>query len=186
MHPFRAGIVPFCLCLASFAPVHADVVQLIDGTKMNAKLVHYYDGAFTFDVAGKTVKVPQSKVRSISFEAREPRPEFATPEKTFKRWLAAVKDKDLAALVDCYALMFQGMATRQFESMSQKDRDAMWEQMAQTKLKWTFVDIKGDQAVATIEAKRDKEEATGHVNFVKEGGEWKMAPGQMLGGGEPK
>ncbi len=170
------------LWLACGVSARADVVLLIDGTKLNAKLVHYYDGMFTFDVAGERVKVPQSKVRSISFEAPKPRAEFSTPRKTFDQWLAAARAHDVKRMLDCYALMFQGVAMKQLEAMSAKDREAMWKEVSEMKLKWESVKVNGDRAVATVRAKRGKEEALGQLNFVKENGEWKMTPGPMMFG----
>ena len=105
------------LALASFAaglfaaarPARAEVIELIDKTKMNAKIVHYYDGVYTVETQGNTVKLPKDKIKSITFQLPAPRAEFSTPEKTFDRWRKALSDGDLEKAIDCYALMYQGM-----------------------------------------------------------------------------
>jgi len=157
----------------------AERVQLLDGTEMNAKLVHYYDGMFTLEVDGKVLKVPQAKIKSMTFELPAPRIEFSSPRKTFQYWRSAMAARDFGAMVECYALVYQGMATRQYESLQPKDREAMWEQAAAMKIEWESVDVKGDRAVATIRALRGKEKAEGQLSFSRENGEWKMTPGPM-------
>ena len=171
------------LAMALAAPAGADVVQLLDGTKMNAKLVHYYDGLFTFEVGGKPVKVPRSKIRSMTLELPAPCALFATPEKTFNCWLTAMVVKDFQTMNECYALMYQGMAARQFESLTDKEKESMWQQALAMKLTWGSVEIKGDQAIATVSALRDGERDKGHLSFVRENGEWKMTPGPMVSAG---
>jgi len=60
-------------------PVRAEVIELLDKTKLNANIIHFYDGVYTVEVAGQTQKVPKEKIRSISFALPPARPEFSTP-----------------------------------------------------------------------------------------------------------
>ena len=52
------------------APARAEIIELVDKTKMNAKIVHFYDGVYTVEANGQTVKLPRDKIRSISFQLR--------------------------------------------------------------------------------------------------------------------
>ena len=70
----------------------AEVIELVDKTKMNGKIVHFYDGVYTVEANGQTVKLPKDKIRSISFQLPPSRPEFSTPEKTFERWRKALSE----------------------------------------------------------------------------------------------
>ena len=170
------------LCLTPVAT--GEVVELIDGTKMTAKLVHYYDGLFTLEVAGEVTKVGADKIRSITFALPEPRAAFSSPRKAFDEWLAAVQSRDVRRMVECYALVYQAMALKQFESLSAKDRAAMWEQAQDMRLKWLDVETTGEKATAKIRASHGKETAEGELNFARENGEWKMTPMPFgLGGG---
>src|SRR6185295_12733237 len=91
------------------ASARAEVIELIDKTKINGKIVHYYDGIYSVDTQGQTMKIPREKIRSISFQLPPARSEFSTAEKTFDRWRKAVTDGDLEKAIDCYALMYQGV-----------------------------------------------------------------------------
>ena len=77
--PLALSVFGFSLGLASAA--HAEVVELLDKTKLNAKIIHYYDGVYTVEVAGQTQKIPKEKIRSIGFQLPPARAEFSTPEK---------------------------------------------------------------------------------------------------------
>lgn len=169
------------LSVALGGSARGDVVVLLDGTRMNAELVHFYDGAFTFSVAGQTTKVAKSKVRSIQFALPDPRSVFSTPRKTFDEWQAALQARDIARMVECYALVYQAMAAKEFESLSAEDREAMWQQAQGMQLKWESVETRDAQAVAQIRAVRGKETVSGKLHFVKENGEWKMTPLQLAG-----
>src|SRR5450432_2272178 len=85
------GIVLGAVALVSVAaPARAEVIELLDKTKLNAKIIHFYDGVYTVEVAGQTQKIPREKIRSIGFQLPAPRPEFSSPEKTFDRWHKAL------------------------------------------------------------------------------------------------
>src|SRR5829696_1732065 len=105
--------LPILLALAATTAVtstaRAEVIELIDKTKMNGKILHFYDGVYSVEVQGSTVKVPREKIRSISFQLPPARAEFSSAEKTFERWRKALTDGDLERAIDCYALMYQGV-----------------------------------------------------------------------------
>jgi hypothetical protein len=56
---FAAAVV-----FAAAGPANAEVVELLDKTKMNAKIVHYYDGVYTVEAQGGAVKIPRSKPKA--------------------------------------------------------------------------------------------------------------------------
>ena len=91
------------------AGARAETIELVDKTKLNAKIIHYYDGVYTVEANGQTMKLPKEKIRSISFQLPPARPEFSTPEKTFERWRKALVEGAGEKAIDCYALMYQGM-----------------------------------------------------------------------------
>src|SRR5690242_20603576 len=100
------------LLAIAFRPgvARAEVLQLLDNTQVAGKILHYYDGVFQVETAGGTrVDVPRDKLKSITFQLPPPRPEFSTPEKTFNRWNEAMRKGDASRIVDCYALMYQGL-----------------------------------------------------------------------------
>ena len=97
----------------SGAAPRAEIIELVDKTKMNAKIVHYYDGVYTVEAGGKTMKLPRDKIRSIAFQLPPAAPEFSTAEKTFERWRKALAEGDIEQVIDCYALMYQGMLASQ-------------------------------------------------------------------------
>src|SRR5512136_1894891 len=112
-HTFLLGAAGLLAATAWIPSARAEVFELIDKTKMNGKLVHYYDGVFTVETQGQNVKVPKEKVKSISFQLAPARPEFSTPEKTFERWRKALVEGNMEKVVDCYALMYQGVLAMQ-------------------------------------------------------------------------
>src|SRR3954465_4906662 len=87
----------------------AEVIELVDKTKISGKVVHYYDGVYSVETQGQTMKIPREKIRNISFQLPPARSEFSSAEKTFERWRKAVTDGDLERAIDCYALMYQGV-----------------------------------------------------------------------------
>jgi hypothetical protein len=143
----------------------AETIELVDKTKLNAKIVHYYDGVYTVETNGQTMKLPREKIRAISFQAPPARPEFSTPEKTFDRWRKALADGAAEKIIDCYALMYQGM------KKMQKEIEGTKFQIKESK-------TKGDTATLKVLRQKGDESDTGEVAFVKENGEWKMLPPQ--------
>ena len=176
-------IFSFCLAgLAVFAtvrPAHAEVIELLDKTKMTGKIIHYYDGVYTVETNNQTLKLPREKIRSISFQLPPARPEFSTPEKTFDRWRKAMTDGAAERLVDCYALMYQGVLATQMGLGKESDGfKKMQKEVEGTKFEIKGTSTKGETAMLKVERKKGDETETGEVAFVKENGEWKMLPPQ--------
>lgn len=169
-----AGIV---FCLATASPSSAEVIELLDKTKLNAKIVHYYDGVYTVDVAGQTQKVPKEKIRSIAFQLPAPRPEFSTPEKTFDRWRKALSEGSMDKVIDCYALMYQGLLATQVGQAADGVKK-MQKEVEGTKFQIKGTSTKGDTATLKIQRQKGDDSDTGEIAFVRENGEWKMLPPQ--------
>src|SRR5687768_3972959 len=102
------------LLLFAAAPARAEVIQLLDNTQVSGKIVHFYDGVFAIETAGgQKVDIPTNKIKQITFKLPPPRAEFSTPEKTFHRYKDALVKNDMPKVIDCYALMYQGMMAAQ-------------------------------------------------------------------------
>ena len=157
----------------------AEVIELVDKTKMNAKIVHYYDGVYTVETNGQTVKLPKEKIRAISFQLPAARPEFSTPEKTFERWRKALSDGAMDKVIDCYALMYQGMLASQMGlGQAEGGMKKMQKEIEGTKFQIKGSSNKGDTATLKVLRHKGDESDTGEIAFVKENGEWKMLPPQ--------
>jgi len=141
--------------LAAVHPASAEVIELVDKTKMNAKIIHYYDGVYSVESQGNTVKIPKEKIRSITFQMPAPRPELSTPEKTFERWRKALAEGSLEKVIDCYALMFQGMLAMQMNQVNDGLKK-MQKEIEGTKFALKGSSIKGDNA--TLKVTRQKGE----------------------------
>src|SRR5689334_2692911 len=131
----------------------AEVIELVDKTKLNAKIVHYYDGVYTVESNGQTVKLPREKIRSISFQLPPARPEFSTPEKTFERWRKALADGAAERVIDCYALVYQGMLAAQM-GLDQGGMKKAQKEFEGTKFQIKESKTKGD--TATLKVLRQK------------------------------
>jgi Domain of unknown function (DUF4878) len=157
----------------------AEVIELVDRTKMNARILHYYDGVYTVEASGQTVKLPKEKIRSISFQLPPARAEFSTPEKTFERWRKALGEGTVERIIDCYALMYQGMlATQMGLGEAQGGLKKMQKEIEGTKFQIKGSSSKGDTATLKVLRQKGDESDTGEIAFVKENGEWKMLPPQ--------
>jgi hypothetical protein len=157
----------------------AETIELVDKTKLNAKIIHYYDGVFTVEANGQTMKLPREKIRSIGFQTPPARAEFSTPEKTFERWRKALVDGDAERVIDSYALMYQGMlATQMGLGQTQDGIKKMQKEIAGTKFQIKESKTKGDTATLKVLRQKGDESDTGEVAFVRENGEWKMLPPQ--------
>lgn len=176
----KSGIIALTLWGFGAGIAHAEVIELVDKTKLNAKIIHYYDGVYTVEAGGSTVKLPREKVKSITFQLPPPRPEFSTVEKTFERWKKALADADFEKMIDCYALMYQGFLANQMSQAGQSG-DAV-KKMQKDLEGWKFEvkgsSIKGETATLKVLRKKGDESDTGDIAFVKENGEWKMLPPQ--------
>ena len=157
----------------------AEVIELLDKTKMNGKVIHYYDGVYTIEAGGQTMKLPKDKIKSISFTLPAPRAEFSTPEKTFERWRKSLTDGAMDKAIDCYALMYQGMlATQMGLGQAQEGIKKMQKEFEGTKFQIKESKIKGETATLKVLRQKGDESDTGEVAFVRENGEWKMLPPQ--------
>ncbi|MGD0837216.1 MAG: hypothetical protein ABSB49_11305 [Polyangia bacterium] len=171
-----AGIA--CATALAFArPAGAEVIELVDKTKMSAKIVHYYDGVYTVESQGGTIKLPRDKIRTITFQLPTPRAEFSTPEKTFDRWRRALADGNLEKVVDCYALMFQGMLATQLNQVSDGLKK-MQKEIEGTKFSLKGSSVKGDNATLKVTRQKGDDQETVDIPFVQENSEWKMLPPQ--------
>ena len=157
----------------------AETVELVDKTKLNAKIIHYYDGVYTVEANGQTMKLPKEKIRSISFQLPPPRAEFSTPEKTFERWRKALVEGNGEKAIDSYALMYQGMLAAQMGlGQAQEGIKKMQKEFEGTKFQIKDSKIKGETATLKVLRQKGDESDTGEVAFVRENGEWKMLPPQ--------
>jgi len=160
-------------------PARAEVIELLDKTKVNGKIIHYYDGVYTVEAGGQTMKLPKDKIKSISFTLPAPRAEFSTPEKTFDRWRKALGEGSMDKAIDCYALVYQGMLAKQMELGEAKGGIAqMRKEIEGTKFQIKGTSTKGDSATLKVLRQKGDESDTGEIAFVRENGEWKMLPPQ--------
>jgi hypothetical protein len=165
--------------LLSAAAARAEVIELLDKTKMSGKVIHYYDGVYTIEAGGQTMKLPKEKIKSISFTLPAPRAEFSTPEKTFERWRKALTDGTMDKAIDCYALVYQGMLAKQMELGEAKGGiKQMRKEIEGTKFQIKGTSTKGDSATLKVLRQKGDESDTGEIAFVRENGEWKMLPPQ--------
>jgi hypothetical protein len=167
------------LLLASLAAstARAEVIELVDKTKISGKIVHYYDGIYSVDTQGTTMKIPRDKIRAISFQLPAPRAEFSSAEKTFDRWRKALVDGDMEKAIDCYALMYQGMLASHLGQASDGIKQ-MKKEIEVTKFTVKGSSIKGDTATLKVLRQKGEDSETGEIAFVRENGEWKMLPPQ--------
>ncbi|HXI56632.1 MAG TPA: DUF4878 domain-containing protein [Polyangia bacterium] len=175
-----AVAVAFCVLVIA-GSARAEVIELVDKTKMNAKIIHYYDGVYTVEANGQTVKLPKEKIRSVSFQLPPARPEFSTPEKTFERWRKALTEGAVDRVIDCYALMYQGMLATQMGLGGAQQAEGvkkMQKEVEGTKFQIKGSSIKGETASLKVQRQKGDDSDTGEIAFVKENGEWKMLPPQ--------
>jgi hypothetical protein len=165
--------------LLAATPARAEIIELVDKTKVSGRVVHYYDGVYSIETNGQTIKMPKEKIRSISFQLPPARAEFSTPEKTFERWRKALSEGAVDKIIDCYALMYQGMlATQMGLGDTQGGLKKMQKEFEGTKFQIKGSSTKGDTATLKVMRQKGDESDTGDIAFVKENGEWKMLPPQ--------
>jgi hypothetical protein len=163
--------------LALAQSAHAEIIELLDNTKLNGSIVHYFEGVYSVDLSdGSRIKLPKEKIKQIRFELPPPRPELSAPEKTFEIWRKALSAGDIDAAVDCYSLMYQGMVLNDFTSTGTEGLKAMREEMAKTKFTVKNTSTKGDTATLKVTRSLGDDVSTAEIFFVKENGEWKMRP----------
>ena len=175
--PLRLGGALLLAGLLSAGVARAEIIELVDKTKMNGKIVHYFDGVFTVETSGNTVKLPREKVKSIAYQLPAARPEFSSVEKTFDRWRKALNDGDLEKMIDCYALMYQGFLASQVTGSTEGIKK-MQKELEGWKFEVKGSSVKGENATLKVLRKKGEESDTGEIAFVKENGEWKMLPPQ--------
>ncbi len=157
----------------------AEMIELLDKTKMSGKILHYYDGVYSIEANNQTVKIPREKIRSITFQLPPARAEYSTPEKTFDRWRKALQDGAMEKVIDCYALMYQGMlATQMGIGQAADGMKKMQKEIEGTKFQIKGSSTKGDTATLKVHRQKGDDSDTGEIAFVKENGEWKMLPPQ--------
>lgn len=177
--PIIRAAAALTLALALGGVARAETIELVDKTKLNAKVVHYYDGVYTVEANGQTMKLPREKIRAISFQTPPARAEFSSPEKTFERWRKALAEGAAERVIDCYALMYQGMlATQMGLGQTQDGMKKMQKEIEGTKFQVKEAKTKGDTATLKVLRQKGDESDTGEIAFVKENGEWKMLPPQ--------
>ncbi len=171
--------------LVGTGSARAEVVELLDGSKMFGTLLHYYDGLFTFRVSGGAlVKIPADKVKAIRFKLPKPRPALSTPAKTFWRQHKAFLRGDLQTFVDCFSLQYQTLLMHQLGAMPPEQLLAMRRQLERTKFRIRSTKYKGNMAFLEVSQSDGQNRATATLQFVKENGEWKMVmPAGMLPAG---
>ena len=168
------GALALPLLFAS--PARAEILQLIDNTQVAGKILHFYDGVFAVETAGgQKVDVPRDKIKAITFQLPAPRLEFSSPEKTFNRWRDAVAKGDLRRMVDCYALMYQGLVHAQL-GQGEDDFKKLQKDLEGTKFEIKGTHVKGDVAELKVQKSRGEDVLTAEIRLVMENGEWKMTP----------
>jgi hypothetical protein len=176
MHRALSLALSLCFLLASL-PASAEIIELVDNTKMSGSIIHYYDGVYTIETAdGSKVKLPKEKIKQIIYELPPARAEFSTPDKTFEIWRKALSTGDLEAAVDCYSLMYQGMVMDEFSQAGTEGLKAMKTEMSKTKFTIKSTTTKGDTSTLKVVRSYGDDIQTAEILFVKENGEWKMRP----------
>ena len=162
--------------LGAGAPASAEIIELLDKTKIAGTIEHYYDGVFVIETGGVKLQLPREKIRSITFKLPPPRTEFSTPEKTFNLWKQSVGAGQIAKVIDCYALMYQGLLAYQFGEADKEVFAKMKKEVTGTRFVIKETKIKGATAIMKIQRKRGDDSDTGELRFVRENGEWKLLP----------
>jgi hypothetical protein len=153
----------------------AEVFQLLDNTQLSGRLLHYYEGVFHVELAsGQKVELPVAKVKSVTFKLPPARAEFSTPEKTFNRYKDALVKSDMPRVVECYALMYQGLMNAQLGQASPDELKKMQKEIEGTKFDIKGSKITGSQATLKVQRTRGDDVETSDVRLVLENGEWKM------------
>jgi hypothetical protein len=154
----------------------AEIIELSDRTKIAGTIEHFYDGVFVIETGGTKIQMPRDKIRSISFKLPPPRAELSTPEKAFTRWKEAVLTGNAARVIDCYALMYQGLLAYQLGEGEKDVFAKMKKEVENTRFVVKETKIKGDTAIIKIQRKHGEDTDTGELRFVRENGEWKLLP----------
>jgi hypothetical protein len=172
----RSLLLPIFLVAALATGARAEIIQLLDNTQLNAKILHYYDGVFHLETAGgEKVELPVAKIKSITFKLPPPRAEFSTPEKTFARYKDALVKSDFNKVIDCYALMYQGMLAAQL-GQSGDELKKMQRDIEGMKFEIKGSKVSGSTATLKVQRSKGEDVETAEIRLVLENGEWKMTP----------
>jgi hypothetical protein len=164
------------LLLSAASPARAEVLQLLDNTQVSGKILHFYDGVFAVETSGgQKIDEPASKLKSITFKLPPARAEFSTPEKTFTRYKDALIKNDMQKVIDCYALMYQGMLAAQM-GQSSDDLKKMQKEVEGMKFEIKGSKITGPNATLKVQRTKGDDVETAEIRLVLENGEWKMTP----------
>jgi hypothetical protein len=173
----RLTLTAAVMLLALRQPARAEIIQLLDNTQLSGKIVHFYDGTFAIETSdGQKVELPTTKIKQITFKLPPARTEFSTPEKTFARYKEALVKNDINKLIDCYALMYQGVMAAELSHTSDEQKKKMQSEMAGTKLEIKSSKVSGNSATLKIQRSKGDEVETADVRLVLENGEWKLTP----------
>jgi len=166
-------------CLSLFllsAAARAETLTLMDGSKMTGEVIHVWKGVYTVKSPQGEVEVDKAKIKSIAFEVPVARAIYSSPEKTLDAWRAAAVGADQKAMLDAYALMYQGIVAREMDQMDFKEKSKMIADVSGTKFTVKEKKLEKDKATLTVDQEKDGETRTGDIHFVLENGEWKMTP----------
>ena len=158
------------------ATAFAETITLIDGTKMNGEIIHSFRGEYTIQSGGQEVVIPKAKIKSITFETPKARELYGSPEKTLDAWRNAAINGDERAMIEAYALVYQGVVAQEMETMGFADKSAMLADVSKTKFVVKDKKVEKSKATLTVEQEKDGETRSGDIRFVLENGEWKMTP----------
>jgi hypothetical protein len=173
----RVTLAAAALFVLAVQPARAEVIQLIDNTQLSGKIIHYYDGSFAIETSdGQKIELPTSKIKTITFKLPPARAEFSTPEKTFQRYKDALTHNDINKLIDCYALMYQGVMASELGHATDEQKKKMQSEIAGTKLEIKASKISGSSATLKVQRTHGDEVETADVRMVLENGEWKLTP----------
>lgn len=154
----------------------AETITLVDGTRLSGEVVHSFRGEYTIKTAEGELVLGKAKIKSIAFEAPVAREIYKTPEKTLEAWRLATLNGDERAMLEAYALMYQGMVAKEMEAMDFKEKSRMIAEVGKTTFIVKDKKIDSSKATLTVEQQKDGEARTGDIRFVLENGEWKMTP----------
>ncbi|MSP60623.1 MAG: hypothetical protein EXR72_09840 [Myxococcales bacterium] len=162
--------------LLAAAPARGEEIQLLDNTRVSGKILHFYDGVFQIEAAGgQKIDLPREKIKSITFKLPPPRVDFSSPEKTFARWRDALAKGEQGKVIDCYALMYQGMLAAQL-GQSPDDFKKMQKDIEGTRFDVKGTKVTGDTANIKVQRTKGEDVMTAEIHLVQENGEWKMTP----------
>src|SRR5688500_14972285 len=128
-------------------PASAETIVLIDGTKMSGEIVHSFRGEYTIATPQGEIVLPKAKIKSITFEKPVARAIYSSPEKTLDARREAAKTGDEKAMLDAYALMYQGMVAQEMDSMDFKTKSRMIADVTTTKFTIKKSDVQKEKAV---------------------------------------